>query len=212
MLKKKSVTKLALSLSSLLIAFWVLLGANASLAWFQDEDVIVNSLNFGDLKVKLYYKDSGEYLPVDGETRVFDNAALYEPGYTQIVYLRIENSGTIDFTYDMSVIPDLKSVRTGINEKGEEIYLPDYLYFGFMFAETEDALFEKTAKRDLARVCATHKLSNYSEEGGIIAPGESNYCALVLYMPEEVANEANYRGDVPPSVEVGIGVVANQLK
>ena len=211
MLKRKTVTKLALALSILLIVVWVLLSANASLAWFQADDTIVNSLNFGDLKVNLYHKTGGDYSPVDSTTKVFNDAALYEPGYTQVVYLKIENAGTIDFTYDMSVIPDLSTIVVGKNEKGDEIYLPEYLNFGLVFDETEDGLMEKTADRKLAQTYATQKLSNYSESGGTLAAGDSHYCALILYMPQEVANEANYRGDTVPSVEVGIGVVANQL-
>ena len=211
MLKRKTVTKLALVASILLIVAWVLLSANASLAWFQADDTIINSLNFGDLKVNLYHKTGGDYSPVDSTTKVFNDAALYEPGYTQVVYLKIENAGTLDFTYDMSVIPDLSTIVVGKNEKGDEIYLPEYLNFGLVFDETEDGLMEKTADRKLAQTYATQKLSNYSESGGTLAAGGSHYCALILYMPENVANEANYRGDTAPSVEVGIGVVANQL-
>lgn len=211
MLKRKTVTKLALVASILLIVAWVLLSANASLAWFQADDTIVNSLNFGNLKVNLYHKTNSGYSPVDSTTKVFNDAALYEPGYTQVVYLKIENAGTIDFTYDMSVIPDLSTIVIGKNEKGDDIYLPEYLDFGLVFDETESGLLEKTADRKLAQTYATHKLSNYSETGGTLAVGKSNYCALILYMPEEVDNEANYRGDTPPSVEVGIGVIANQL-
>lgn len=211
MLKRKTATKAALVVSILLIGVWVLLTANASLAWFRADDTIINSLNFGDLKVNLYYKSGGAYSPVGSTTAVFDDAAIYEPGYTQVAYLKIENAGALDFTYDMSVVPDLSSIKVGKNEKGEEIILPDYLCFGLVFDETEEGLLEKTADRDLARKCATQKLSNYSGNGGTLTAGSSNYCALILYMPEGVANEANYRGGDIPSVEVGIGVTAKQV-
>lgn len=213
MLKRKTATKVAIAISILLLAVWALLGTNASLAWFQEEDTIINSLNFGDLKVNLYHKTGGDYSPVDSTTKVFNDAALYEPGYTQVVYLKIENAGSLDFSYDMSVIPDLSTIVVGKNEKGDEIYLPEYLNFGLVFDETEDGLMEKTADRKLAQTYATHKLSDYAAGGknGTLTAGDSNYCALILYMPEEVANEANYRGDTVPSVEVGIGVIANQL-
>ena len=211
MSKRKSVTKFAVIASILLIVAWILLSTNASLAWFQADDTIINSLNFGDLKVNLYHKTSTGYENVDSTTKVFDDAALYEPGYTQIVYFKIENAGTIDFTYDMSVIPDLSSIVVGKNKNGDDIYLPDYLNFGLVFDETEDELLLKTANRKLAQNYATKKLSNYSENGGFLAAGSSNYCALILYMPESVENEANYHGNIVPSVEVGIGAVANQF-
>ena len=209
--RRKKITKTAFVLSFVLIAVWVLLGANASVAWFRDEDEIINSLNIGDLSVNLYHKTNTGYAPVDSTTKVFNDAALYEPGYTQIVLLKIENAGELDFTYDMSVIPDLSHVVTGKNEMGVDIYLPDYLNFGLVLDETEEGLLDKIADRTLAKTYATQKLNYYSESGGALAAGDSDYCALVIYMPEEVANEANYRGDTVPSVEVGIGVVANQL-
>ena len=211
MLKRKTVTKFAIVVSCLLLGVWALLSANASLAWFQADDTIVNSLNFGDLKVNLYHKTNSGFAPVDATTTVFNEAALYEPGYTQIVYLKIENAGTIDFSYDMSVVPDLAHEEIGKNEKGQDIYLHEYLKFGLVFDETESGLLEKTADRKLAQAYATHKLSDYSESGGTLAVGKSNYCALILYMPEAVANEANYRGDAIPKVNVGVGVIANQL-
>ena len=40
-------------------------------------------------------------------------------------------------------------------------------------------------------------------------PGQTQYVDLVLYMPEEVDNHANYRGSAP-SVDLGISVLAQQ--
>lgn len=211
MLKRKPITKIALLFSIVLIALWAALGTNASLAWFHDDDEIVNTLYFGDLKLRLYHKTNTGYETVDSTTKVFDEAALYEPGYTQIVVLCIENAGTVDFDCKLSVVPDLANVVVAQNERGGDIFLPDYLKFGAVYGDTEEALLEKIADRTLAQSNATEKLSNYSENVGTVAAGESTYCALVLYMPEDVANEANYRGDTVPSVNVGISVLANQL-
>ena len=211
-LKRKTITKFALAVSIFLLAMWAMLGTNASVAWFRGEDKIVNMLHFGTLDVNLYHKTTTGYEPVDSTTTVFNDEALYEPGYTQIVLLRVENAGDVDFSYDMSVIPDLENVVIGKTERGQEIFLPDHLRFGLILDHTEEGLLERIAERKLAWKYATQKLSNYSENGGILAAGESDYCALIVYMPEEVANEANYRGDVAPSVEVGISVVATQLK
>lgn len=38
----------------------------------------------------------------------------------------------------------------------------------------------------------------------------SNYAALIVYMPEEVGNKANYRGFDVPQVKLGIKVFAQQ--
>ena len=212
MSRRKTVTKFALTMSVLLIALWVLLGTNASLAWFTDEDKIVNTLNFGDLNIKLYHKTNTGYEEVDSTTKVFNDAALYEPGYTQLVLLKVENAGDVDFNYDLAVIPDLESIVVGKTEDGQDIILPEHLRFGLVIEDTEDALLEKIADRALSRTYATHELSNYSENGGVLPVGECDYCAMILYMPEEVANEANYRGDTVPSVEVGISAIAEQIR
>ena len=45
----------------------------------------------------------------------------------------------------------------------------------------------------------------------IFEAGENpHYAALIIYMPEEVGNAANYRGFVEPRVELGITVFAQQ--
>ena len=210
-MKGKQITKLAFVLSVILLGVWLAMGTTSSLAWFHDEDAVVNSLYFGDLKIGLYHRENGDYSPVDSTTKVFQDEALYEPGYTQLVYLRVTNEGDVPFTYELSVIPDLSTLVLGTNEKGETIDLTEYLRFGVIYAASDDELLEKTANRDLARACATTPLSTYSEDRGRLEPGQSEYASLVIFMPEEVDNAANYRGDVAPSVEVGISALAKQI-
>ena len=49
--------------------------------------------------------------------------------------------------------------------------------------------------------------------GNTFEAGEDpHYAALIIYMPEEVGNVANYRGDTVPEVELGITVKAEQIK
>ena len=71
---------------------------------------------------------------------------------------------------------------------------------------------EKVATRALANEIATMKLSRYETDVAALEPGETAYMALVVRMPEEVGNEANYRGDDIPKVELGIIVKADQQK
>ena len=44
----------------------------------------------------------------------------------------------------------------------------------------------------------------------LAANAEPQYLALVVYMPETVGNEANYRGDAVPTIELGVNLVAAQ--
>ena len=55
-------------------------------------------------------------------------------------------------------------------------------------------------------------LSNYSTETASLDAKGTVYMALIVRMPEDVTNMANYRGDVIPRVELGLIVTATQQK
>ena len=210
---KKKWRKAALALSACLFVLWWALGTGATLAWFSDTDEVRNEFQIGLLKLDVSYKNDivTEYTPLEGSTEVFYDEALYEPGYTQVVYLKIENKGDVDFNYKLSVTVD--SVKTAMGVLGNEIYLPNYLRFGAVFAESEDALKAAVADRLAARDQTTvQPLSTWSEisEYTFEANEAPHYAALIVYMPEEVGNAANYRGGTAPQVVLGIAVKAQQ--
>ena len=98
---KRSMKKIALTLSVFLILMWAVLGAGTSLAWFTDTDETMNNIfHFADFDLDAEYLDkNGEYQDLQGATEVFDSKALYEPGYTQVVYLRVTNKGEVGFKF-----------------------------------------------------------------------------------------------------------------
>lgn len=59
---------------------------------------------------------------------------------------------------------------------------------------------------------ANTRLSNYSSGVAALDAGDTVYMAIVVRMDESVGNEANYRGDVVPKVELGIIVKADQQR
>ena len=214
-MKRKKWIKPSLAFSACLFVLWWALGTGATLAWFSDTDSVRNEFQIGLLNLDVKYKNDivTEYTPLQGTTKAFNDQALYEPGYTQVVYLEIENNGDVDFKYKVAVTVD--KVITGKNALGEDIYLPNYLRYGVVFAETEAELQEAVKSRLEARNHATDdwgtlgtwsEISPYTFETGE-AP---HYAALIIYMPEEVGNAANYRGAIAPSVELGITVFAQQ--
>lgn len=220
-MQKKKWRKAALALSACLFVLWWALGTGATLAWFSDHDEVRNEFQIGLLKLDVSYKNDivTEYTPLDGATKAFNDAALYEPGYTQVVYLKIENKGDVDFNYKVAVTVD--KVIKGKNAWGEDIYLPKYLRYGVVFAESETALQEEVKNRLEARTHAptdwgtlgtwsetspyTHEVQKKLEDSNY-----AHYAALIIYMPEEVGNVANYRGFTEPRVELGITVFAQQ--
>ena len=99
-----------------------------------------------------------------------------------------------------------------MNEAGQSIYLPDFLKFGVIFSDTEASLNRDTAKL-IAQLDASVALEDYTEIRSLEANAtedNAEYAALILYMPEEVGNVANYRGDVIPRIELGLAVLASQ--
>lgn len=206
-IKKNTLTKFALSVSIFMIVMWALLGTATSVAWFTDTTPAVrNTFDIGVLDLEVSYKVDGEYVPIDEDTAVFDDSALYEPGYVQVVYLRIENKGEIDFDYRFSVTVD--EAVDGINENGDAIHLPEHLKFGAVFSSSEAEL-----DRELAKQYADRELSKYSQHGELAANEDQDnmiYVALIVYMPESVDNVANYREGNVPSATLGIKVLASQ--
>lgn len=214
-MKRKKWRKAALALSACLFVLWWALGTGATLAWFSDVETVRNEFRIGLLDLDVSYKNDiiTEYTPLKGATEVFYDEALYEPGYTQVVYLKIENNGDVDFNYKVSVT--VEDFTNGKNAWGEEIYLPNYLRYGVVFAESETELQEMVRDRLNTRTHAINDwrmLGTWSEISPYIFEAGENphYAALIIYMPEEVGNAANYRGFVEPRVELGITVFAQQ--
>lgn len=213
-MSRKIVTKAALLLSLALLLLWTLLGTGTSLAWFTDTTPVVrNSFIIGDLDLSVYYKtEAGKYDPVQSDTVIFDDEALYEPGYVQVVRMKIVNSGDVDFDYKLSIDVDDSSVILGENEQGQTIYLPNYLKFGVAYGSDEIEL-EREIAKELAPLDADIYLDGYTDIRSLDAntsKDNTDYVALILYMPESVGNIANYRTDKIPTVKLGVTVLASQ--
>lgn len=207
---RKPYKKIALALSLALMVIWSILGTGTSLAWFTDTDEEVkNVFHFAEFDLEVSHRlEDGSWELVDQSTKIFDDEALYEPGYVQVVYLKVENKGTVPFDFKTAVSVTDYTVAT--NVFGRKFHLQDYLKFGLATAEAEDELYEMVATRNLAEEIAGMPLSNYATETAALAPGGTAYMALIVRMPKEVGNLANYRGDVIPRVELGLIVTATQ--
>ena len=106
---KKTLRSLALSVISLLLCFSMLLGS--TFAWFTDEiESGKNVIQAGNLDIEMYWtKDlsSGTWINAEDEDAepVF-NYDKWEPGYTEVRYVKIKNAGSLAFKYALSIIPD----------------------------------------------------------------------------------------------------------
>lgn len=207
----QELRKNALLMSCALLVLWLLMGTTTTLAWFTDTTPTArNTFAVGKMDLQVAYKNdkTPDYTPMNDDSKVFLDEALYEPGYTQVVYLRITNAGDMDFDYRITV-RDFLSVDS-TNVYGKPLHLPEYLRFGLVTAAAEPELDRALARQIADQEMEEYCLGEYSETNYQLKAGEEAYAALVVYMPEHVGNDANYRGETVPQVTLGITVYAQQ--
>ena len=210
--KKRSYKKIALALSVCALIVWGILGTGTSLAWFTDtSNDLKNIFHVGEFKLEVSHRlTDGVWEEVDSLTKVFDEEALYEPGYVQVVYLKVENKGDLPFDFNTAV--NVNGYILATNVFGHQFNLKDYLLFGVVTTDTEADMKNAVPDREAAKVIANKKLNNYSTESKRLEAGETAYVTLVVRMPEEVDNIANYRDNVQPKVELGLIIKADQVQ
>ena len=200
-------TKRALLASILSAALCAAMLVGSTFAWFTDSVTSgKNKIVAGSLDVELEYTtDFNTWNTVEDATNLFQENALWEPGYAEAVYLRVRNAGTLALKYQFGI--NIESEQGGVNAAGEEFLLSDYLKYGVAAGQT--SVFANRADAIGAVEDSASPLSGYTANGNLTA-GSEDTLALVVYMPESVGNEANYRGEQIPTIELGISVVATQ--
>lgn len=212
--KKVGGTKRALLTSVLALVLSLAMLAGSTFAWFTDTaSTGVNRIVSGNLDVGLEYWGGAEngWLTAENSEELFDKNALWEPGYTQITYLKVKNNGNLALTYAMQITPVHETV--GVNVDGEEFKLSDYIKFGWT-AFTVDG--------DGAPVALDREAAQTGVGGGAqlgttlhrkaaepMKASAEELVALVAWMPENVGNEANY-STVQPTIELSLKVLATQ--
>ena len=208
-------TKRALLLSALSLLLCVSMLVGSTFAWFTDNVTSTNNIiKSGNLDVELEYYDgdSDSWEKVTATTNVFEENTLWEPGHTEVVYLKVSNIGTLALKYNLGV--NIAKETEGTNVAGEAFKLSDYIYYDATDLDVNDSTpFAPYETREDAMKLATEttKISNsYTKVAGLES-GEADYVALVVYMPETVGNEANYKtGTVAPQIDLGIDLFATQ--
>ena len=211
LIKKQTIKKMALSLSLFMIVLWLVMGTGTSLAWFSDSEEEVNNIfHYANFDVVAEYLDAnGDYQDLEGATELFDKEALYEPGYTKVIYLRVTNNGTVPLKYKTAVSVVDYTEATGFF--GQKFHLQDYLMFGLAVGDSQTELETLLSSREKTEALADMPLNRYETDYAELQPNAMVYIAIVVRMPKEVGNVANYRGDTIPQVELGLIVQASQL-
>lgn len=211
--KKVGGTKRALLTSVLALVLSLAMLAGSTFAWFTDTaSTGVNRIVSGNLDVGLEYwdKESG-WLDAEDSKDLFDKNALWEPGYTQIVYLKVKNDGNLALTYAMQITPVHETV--GVNVDGEEFKLSDYIKFGWTAFTVDGAGAPVALDREAAQTGvgggAQLGTTLHRQAAEPMKASAEELVALVAWMPENVGNEANY-STVQPTIELSLKVLATQ--
>lgn len=226
-MKRKHTTRSALftSIISLLLCVSMLVGT--TFAWFTDSVTSgKNQIIAGNLDVVLEYKTDweDEWEEVTSDTKIFKEGVCYEPGYTEVVFLRIRNAGSLALNYNLYV--EVSNEKGSTNVYGESFKLSEHLWVGtylqdeyvgaFNYADILLPTMFSDRENSLGNV---ENLSRLSEMNSLVAsrspllPGEttSQVMAIVLTMPEIVGNEANHKtGVAAPQLDLGVKLVAIQ--
>ncbi len=215
-MKKSNSTKKALLTSVLSLFLCVAMLAGSTFAWFTDSVSSKNNIiTAGNLDIELYWSvDGKDWKKVDENTNIFKENTLWEPGHTEVVYLKVVNEGSLALKYQLGV--NIVEEIEGVNKAGEKFKLSDYIEFGVK--ETAEALSYATREDALDAIDSFKKISvSYSKSSALYAKNNAEklateeYATLVVTMPEDVSNDANHNGVNIPSIRLGITLFATQL-
>lgn len=206
---KKNTTKRALWMSvlSLFLCFSMLVGT--TFAWFTDEvKSDLNKIVAGNLDVNLYHADKGtnnELTVVNGETKLFDDLKLWEPGAVVYETLQVTNEGTLALKYNLILNVLEETVVNGAK-------LSDVIMVGLI----DGALGAGTTREGLiAAVTEWTALNAFTMKQNavqLLPEAEKTVTVVLYWQPNsaEVDNQYNVK-DEALNLKIGVTLVATQL-
>ena len=215
--KRSTKRALIASVISLMLCFTMLMGT--TYAWFTDSVASTNNIiQSGNLDVELYWStDNSTWKKVDSNTNVF-TSTLWEPGHTEVVYLKVVNEGSLALKYQLGV--NVASEIGSTNVKGDPFKLSDFIKYGVVatdtaFADRDKAVAAVTNPTELknAFLSEVTKLDPVTKDASNNDVFDLDVVAMVVYMPTDVGNDANYAKDAAvPQINLGINLYATQVE
>ena len=211
-MNESTKTKKALrgSLFALFLCIVLLIGT--TFAWFTDTaSTGVNKIQSGNLDVELEYSyDMSEWKTADANTLLFNDNTLWEPGVTEVVYLRVKNAGNLALKYTMGLNSQV-GFANGVNVAGETYNVGDYLKMGTATTAEKFATREEAQAAVDTNADQIKNLKPFVEGMPVLEAGKtSDPIALVIYMPTSVGNEANAGKKASYVYRLGVEVNATQ--
>ena len=214
-MNNKRATKRALLTSIMALVMCVAMLVGTTFAWFTDTaSTGVNKIQAGNLDIELAYKNSttrGEFKEANKETPVFDNNALWEPGHVEYVVLRVSNAGSLALKYKLGI--NIASEVGSTNVLDNPFKLSDYIKFAVINGESNNLSDRDKLVAEAEKSESVAALNAGYTKGDHLLKGEYKVVTLVVWMPTDVGNDANYKvaeGITAPSIDLGINVAATQ--
>ena len=219
-MKNRKSTKRALLGSVMAMVLCLAMLVGATFAWFTDTaSTGVNKIQAGNLDVALEYStDFKTWNKVTDTTKLFEDSTVWEPGRTEVVYLRVKNAGTLALKYTVGMY-NINEGR-GKNVAGEFYYLSNYVKLGAVettaaYADREAAINAVNAEAKTLKSIGSSAIIGEDQMVMLAPEADAKTYALVLYMPTEVGNEANPKNNDPywaSKFSFGISVNATQAE
>ena len=192
----KTNSKKALLSSAFALVLSVAMLIATTFAWFTDTaSTAVNKIQSGNLKVGFQYWNGEKYVDAKDAT-LFSEETLWEPGHTEVVYLKVINQGNLALKYRLNTINTFE-YQYAKNSDGNQILLSKYLKIGI--ADGKNAAEGVYATREETIAAAADNLVSYDSctKDNTLLPAttdseSADYFAFVVYMPTDVGNEANW--------------------
>ena len=212
MTSRKS-TKRALITSTLAILMCVAMLIGTTFAWFTDTaSTGVNKIQAGNLKMEVSYKNTsdGEFAVLNESTNVFMKDTLWEPGHVEYAVLKVKNTGTLALKYKLGINIVGETGSTNVN--GDTFNLSDYIKFAVIEGDATENGIARAALVAAAENAGSKLIKEgYSKESHLDTTDANETVTLVVWMPTDVGNKANYKvGAAVPEINLGINVAATQ--
>ena len=226
--QKNSVKRsLITSATALVLSIAMLIGT--TFAWFTDSVTSGrNKIVAGNLDGELEYAKPSDvengaisddkWKEVKADTELFsaledDNTTknLWEPGHTEVVYLKIHNAGTLALDYKLSM-SKINEIGAYSVTDGEAFKLSDHLVFKNVDGNEAPTVY--TSREEAWDTNDNKGWNLYEKEEEALKSGETRYVTMVVYMPTTVGNEANYDSTKSgaPEIEFGVELLASQAE
>ncbi len=210
-------TKRALIASALSLLICVSMLIGSTFAWFTDSAATgVNTIVAGNLDIALYKGNVNEDMTdityetteVSSNTYLFQQDVKWEPGHTEVAYLKVQNLGDLAVKYSLAVV--FSNEKSGTNVYGDAYQLSEVLRYAVLEIDAEK-FYASRAEAQTAIAELESDLVSKAEGSYLTNKNDARYYAVVIYMPDSTDNTANpMPGTKAPSIDVGVSLVATQ--